>query len=430
MVDVASLTVPSIVPVGWRTLLDPARTARALDVIEGIAGALRDPTLAEVDPSVGSASVAGGSGGLAVFFAARAAATGASSDEMAALTYLDATVERASVDPPSSGLYGGTAGVGWTLAHLAGPTGDPDGLDDVDDFVEYLLGVSMWPMFDLTSGLVGIGVYLLERGNERANDGLATVVARLAESAVERNGGVTWRVDPRTVLPFRRERFPDGYYDTGLAHGQAGVVSFLSRAAALGVTGARDLLARAVSWLLAQRLPGGSHGRYPAMIGVDGSADGARSAWCYGDPAVAIGLAYAAAVLGDDDVRAEAIATALAAADRPRDNSGVVDGSFCHGSAGLMHVFHRLYEVLGDERLADASREWFDVLMDERLPETAVAGFPYADLRDGQRVRVARAGLLEGTAGIGLALLAALSDAEPTWDGLLLLRPAERGDGP
>ena len=54
----------------------------------------------------------------------------------------------------------------------------------------------------------------------------------------------------------------------------------------------------------------------------------------------------------------------MAAAKRPRGFSGVVDAGLCHGAAGLGHVFNRLFQATGEQRLALAAREWFSVALD------------------------------------------------------------------
>ena len=51
----------------------------------------------------------------------------------------------------------------------------------------------------------------------------------------------------------------------------------------------------------------------------------------------------------------EAVAIAERAAARAIEDSGVVDASVCHGSAGLAHIFNRLYQATGSPVLHAAA---------------------------------------------------------------------------
>jgi hypothetical protein len=80
----------------------------------------------------------------------------------------------------------------------------------------------------------------------------------------------------------------------------------------------------------------------------------------------------------------------------------VVDASICHGSAGLAHIFNRLYQATGQSVFRSAAEEWLQHLVETWCPD-------------------AEPGLLTGAAGVGLVLLAASTPHEPRWDRLFLL---------
>lgn len=391
-------------------------------VVGEIATALRDPAVLDVDPGLGSSDVGRGSSGIAILYAELHAESGEQADADTALAFLDRALEKAADENPTALLYPGTVGVGWTLAYLEGTLVDPDPDDnDVDALVAQALAASTWPSPDLIRGVVGTGVYLLER--ERPAD---AVVRRLEAMAEEKPDGVTWFVPPEICLPDRRAMFPQGYYDVGMAHGQAGMVALLAHLAKAGTDGAEQLLQRSVDWLLAQRLPDDAGSRYPGLVDATGRPpSGTRLAWCYGDPGVAVALLAAADALKDDALRDEALDLALSCAARGEHESGIVDAPLCHGSVGLAHVFHRLYRGLGDERLADAARHWVERTLAWRHPGEPVGG--YGSMRppdEGEGLEYQPSGgFLEGAAGVGLALLAAVSEHAPDWDLLLLTKP-------
>jgi hypothetical protein len=208
-----------------------------------------------------------------------------------------------------------------------------------------------------------------------------------------------------------------------MAHGLAGVVAFLGRCCACGVREAGPLLHQAVSFLLSRE--GRSRGScFPLtlMPGVDDP--GSRAAWCYGDPGTAVALLIAARGAGEPAWEVVARRVARAAAARPRDASGVVDGALCHGAAGLGHLFNRLYQATGDEALGAAARAWFGDALARRAGGAGIAGYRSSSPAPGSTDPWEHeASLLSGAPGIALALLSATASEEPVWDRLLLVSP-------
>ena len=369
---------------------------RAWATIHTIAGSLRSA-------SVAGASLAGGASGVALFFAYLAEATGQREDAETAVRLLESAIPE--YDGADAALFEGRTGVAWVLAHLDGWV-----LDLADDDFHQALECALLALLDgppvedhdLVSGLVGFGVYACERlPGVTARAALDRIVNRLANLADEDGAGACWFTPAQRLSPAPRRLSPAGHWDLGMAHGAAGVVAFLAHARAAGATApaADDLVGHAAEWLVRQQLPPGSPSRYSPWLAPDQPPRPARSAWCYGDPGVAVALLAAGR-------RNEALEVARAAARRPVETCGVVDGGLCHGAAGLLHVFNRLHQATGDEILAEAARRWFDQAL--VLP-------------------VAEDGFLEGRAGVGLALLGAVTGIEPAWDRVLLLSgPCER----
>jgi hypothetical protein len=100
---------------------------------------------------------------------------------------------------------------------------------------------------------------------------------------------------------------------------------------------------------------------------------------------------------------------------------GAEDARLFRGAAGKGHRLNRLAQATGDERLAEEARSWFGRVLAMRRPGEGIGGFQ-ARVSDG-RGGAAWAddpGFLTGSAGIGLALLAAVSTVEPAWDQILL----------
>jgi hypothetical protein len=179
-----------------------------------------------------------------------------------------------------------------------------------------------------------------------------------------------------------------------------------------------------VDWLLACRKPEHNRCQFPALVPRTGPPDSSpsRLAWCYGDLGVSATL-YSAAINVDNAAwRQHALDVARRAARRPPSLARVRDAGLCHGSAGVAHIFNRLYQATGEEVFCDAARYWIARTLEFYWPRKGIGGF---QIWRGEGCAggpwSTAPGLLEGTAGIGLALIAAMTDVEPDWDRILLI---------
>jgi hypothetical protein len=275
------------------------------------------------------------------------------------------------------------------------------------------MDVATWTAdYDLIGGLVGLGVYFLERG-PAGRDGIARIVEHLVATSERTDAGVTWHTRAELLPDHQRKTAPNGYYNCGLAHGVPGVVSLLGRIAQrpdapAGVAELRDDAAR---WLLAQRVDDRG---FPATV-TDGQRIPTRAAWCYGDPGVVVAL-------WDVEVRAgrspDALVPLNAWMHRTIEQAGVVDMPLCHGATGLAHLCNRFYQATGVREYRDAAVTWFTRALDMRRSEPH-AGFPAFSPLETPPWKTT-ADLLDGAGGVGLSLLAAVTPIEPEWDRLML----------
>ena len=321
-------------------------------------------------------------------------------------------------------LFGGFAGIGWVVDRLQPDAREDDAVAPID---EALLDVVEGPWegsYDLLRGLVGVGVYALERlPRAAARLLLGRVLDRLSELAEPRDGGVAWVSRPEWIPPSLRRDRTRPYLDCGVAHGIPGVIGLLAAVALRGLADerARRLLQGAVEWQLQCRIPTRDGLRTPHSIIPGVAVSPTREAWCYGDLGVSVALFYAGRALLEERWTSEALSMARRAARLPFEASRVEDACVCHGAAGYAHLMHRYWQATGEPLFRTAARRWIRVLLDMRRPGRAVAGFPAVDHPGAGPRKGGDVSLLNGTAGVGLVLASALGHEPVRWDAPLLL---------
>ena len=419
-------------PYSWRPLLAGDSAAQARDAVRAIAADLA------VQAEAPGPTIAGGDSGLAVFYAYLEDALPGEGFGRRAEETLERAMEALESQSLSPCLYSGFPGIAFAVEHLQrrfyGGEDDEDLNEAIDELLAERLAAGGWRReYDLIYGLVGLGVYALERlPRTSAAVCLARVVDRIEELAVHTAAGVTWHTPRQLLGAGTYLQAADGIFNLGMAHGIPGVIALLAEAVAAGVEAgrARALLAGAVSWLLAQKLPPGFGSTFSGAVGDGLGPERSRLGWCYGDLGIAAALLLAARAASEPDWEREALEIARRSARRrSTEDSDVVDSGLCHGAAGVAHVFDRLFQATGEAELGNAARWWYEWMLDARRPGQGIGGFRAwePETPDGPFFWRSNPGFLSGAAGIGLALLAAVSPREPAWDRLLLTAIPPRG---
>ncbi len=291
--------------------------------------------------------------------------------------------------------------------------------------------------FDLISGLSGIGAYLLRRKDVgEARDALEAILHSLIRLMAEDTSTAL----PRWYTPAHliwdeatRQLYPYGNLNCGLAHGVPGPLGLLSLAqiASVSVDGMEEAIAGSADWLLQHRLDDRWGINWPTAIAI--AADGtvpahvsdklaapfepSRTAWCYGSPGIARALWFAGEALHRDEYREVAIAAMEAVYRRPVPVRRIDSPTFCHGTAGLLHITLRFAHDTGLPQFSEAAQTLTAQLLALYDPDSLLG---YYSLEPGNK-RVDQPCLLDGAPGVVLVLLAASCNVEPVWDRLFLL---------
>jgi lantibiotic modifying enzyme len=391
----------------------------------------RSATGIDIDPLLAS-----GMSGLALFFAYFDVVRHDTEAGDYAIELLGQSIDALAHLTIHPSLYSGFCGVGWAVEHLTRDLYDGD--DDLTGAIDaalrgHLENAPERLRFELINGLSGFGVYLLERlPHPDAEELLRKTLDHLAASTEESPNGCTWFTSNDWIPSWQRESLPNGCYNLGVAHGVTGVVGFLAAAQSAGLSDPRipRLAEGAVRWLLRHRLPAGSDSVFPALVVPGKELKPTRTAWCNGDLGVASVLLTGARAFGRSDWEKEALTAAQFAARRPLQPVMAIDAGLCHGAAGLGHLFNRMYQTTGDPDLKEAARAWYRRTLAMRVQGQGIAGFlAWTGTLPGDGSWQGDPGFLLGVSGIGLALLAAVSEVEPAWDRLLLASPTEPAKG-
>src|SRR5215467_2825445 len=211
-----------------------------------------------------------------------------------AIQRLNQEIDQASGKTGNLHLHSGLSGLGWTAEHLAclfaegseeidetSETADDDLTADINSaLIKHLQSRGTDIAYDLVSGLVGFGVYFLERGtNPAAVQGVRLIFDRLESLAESTDRGITWHTPATELYGSQARQFPNGFYNLGVSHGVPGVIHFLSQISGTGIVEQERinrLLDGAVAWLMAQQLPFGAGSRFPCWVAPEQTATDSR----------------------------------------------------------------------------------------------------------------------------------------------------------
>jgi lantibiotic modifying enzyme len=184
----------------------------------------------------------------------------------------------------------------------------------------------------------------------------------------------------------------------------------------------KELLEDSIQFLLNCKNPIGSVSVFPSRIIEKSKTNFSRLSWCYGDLGISIALWQAGEALQNKEIKREAIDICLQTTKRfTQEETGIEDLGFCHGTAGIAHIYNRMWRYTGIEEFKTAYDYWIQETLKMAKYKDGLAGYKsYKSEEFGGWKN--DYGLLEGIAGIGLVLHSYLHpEEEPHWDRCLLL---------
>jgi lantibiotic modifying enzyme len=397
--------------------------------------------------------MAQGYAGLALFFGYLDYSFPDEGWDRVARNHIELAVRATEKQPQISlGLFSGLSGLAFAASYLSRDGARyrslidrlesrllPGAFDLSHSVLQTKLGLGVSD-FDVISGLAGIGRYLLlRRENGKAAETLNRVLIALVHLAGEEGGLPRWY----TPAQFLREEtsirlYPHGNLNCGLAHGAPGMLALLSLAEIAGerVASMSDAIVRVADWLSSHTVRDAWGINWPTAIpltanryamksssnGADENSESAvyrntRTAWCYGSPGVARALWLAGKATGKAEYQQVAVEAMAAVYRRPVAARRIDSPTFCHGVAGLLQITSRFARDTSLPLFSEATARLSEQIMTAYQPESLVG---FLNIEPGGS-RVELPGLLEGSAGVAMALLAACRSTDPAWDSLFLL---------
>lgn len=327
---------------------------------------------------------------------------------------------------------GGIAGAAWALEFLKKEKFialDTDALlPELDDFLINSIHREEENIvfYDFLHGVLGIGHYFLKRYQntesavlkKKYKEVLQDIITSLDTSSLKDKDGVRWK----SVLVKE-----DGLrgYNLSLSHGMSSIVNFLSRLVIYDdfQASTKKLLQESVRYIMGLKSDDISDtSSFPNWVTVDNEqSKNTRLAWCYGDLGVGISLWQAGKSLQDPIISNTAMEV-LKRSTLRKDlgEAKIIDAGICHGSYGVMLIYHYMYKETNDPVFKEAADFWIHQALDMAIHEKGHAG--YMQWKAGEKSGwKAETNILEGIAGIGLSIISYLAPFETKWDECLLM---------
>ncbi len=316
-------------------------------------------------------------------------------------------------------LFSGLVGVAFTTSILSG---EKEGryikfikkvdryifreLDEISKRISLKTREVSGDYFDLVSGVIGISAYLLYHNKEKQLSRLLRPIIR--RILIDKN---------LSYFYFVKSQRGKKEIDFGMAHGMAGVLSVLSLSSInfIEEEGLKESIEQIAEWFIDNRIDDGYGVNWPYKMGASISSTASRSAWCYGNPGIAVAMQMAGIATKKRKYRDIAKETMIAAYNKPVKITKINSSTFCHGISGVLQSSLRLYRLTNQEMYKQQSRCMINEIL-AKYDEKARFGYRDFDLeyRDNP-------GILNGTSGIILSLVAATSKVDPLWDRMFLL---------
>jgi len=274
----------------------------------------------------------------------------------------------------------GISGFGWLLEFLKEnkifSSKDILLLNDLDNYLfKNMIAEFNNHCYDYLHGAIGYGLYFLKRlYKSNVPSYLSALVYHLEDLGEnDSNGCIKWK----SILDYEKDKRG---YNISLSHGIASIIVILTKIYKSGIekTKCKQLIIGAVKYILKQELVRNKYNSYfPSWsIESDERVTSSRLAWCYGDLGIAMAIWQVGQTLNISEWTEIALEILLYSTTR-KDLKGnfVQDAGICHGTAGIGHLFYRMYWNTKRMEFKIGADYWFDETLKMANHKDGLAGF-------------------------------------------------------
>lgn len=335
------------------------------------------------------------------------------------------TVDTLAQDIHYPGFAKGLAGVGWTIEHLVQHEFFEADTNDILAELDSLLLESIPSFFNRNNyffldGAGGLGLYFLSR--HKTNPLTSLNAINLLLSGLEQKCLREQKEYLKWLSPKEPGAMPTGTH-FNMAHGMAGLIALLSCLKALDVFPQRvsRLLTGATNYLLTQQMERNhAISIFPQCQFPEEPVKGSKMDWGTGDPGMASALWQAGHIMNEKQWEVKALDILIHSCGRRNViDENIINSGLGRGAAGLAQIFHYMFRQTGLDIFNETARYWTHAVVGMGYHPEGFAG--YRVWRGEKKIWQREAGLFEGIAGIGLALISALSPQNSAWEQCLLL---------
>lgn len=268
--------------------------------------------------------------------------------------------------------------------------------------------------YDFLHGALGIIYYFLSLESYRKDNVFFNGVI---------DNFLAYSINNNDHIIYWEDKFNGLSSNVSLAHGMSSIVLILSYMYKMNINKDQliEPITKAINFILSQKNHTNEKSCYPNINQEDNFTE-PRLAWCYGDLGIGIALYQVGCILERQDLIDESISIFLSAEKR-RELIGnrVFDACFCHGCAGISHMYKRMYFNTHIKSFQDTSNYWLSKIIE--FSEFSNGLVRFKTYSEGGLI-LSDKSLLDGISGIGMVLMSSLlNERGSSWDSLFLLNP-------
>ena len=283
--------------------------------------------------------------------------------------------------------------------------------------------------YDVMYGLSGVANYLmLFKDDSQILETLTmilTYMINICKYKVVDNKKVPRFMISKTNSYFVENNDNHHYINLGLSHGIPGILMVLIKAYSLGIIldGQLSTINMLKNLILNHCINTGYRKIWSSEISMidyineRSELKYSRDAWCYGTPGIAYVLLVTAEVLKDDNLKNFAIESMK---DALKYKLGINSPTFCHGYAGLLYLSHKFYEhtkIKYFKTVCENIQKKIITFYNKNNP----FGFKNIEFCMDKPKAIDDPGLLNGTSGILLSMMATCKEEKTPWSLAFML---------